>query len=342
MKINKLTLLALTLGLIFTSCTDDDDVNPTVAPLGDYENGILITHEGNFNQGNASVTYISNDFATIENNIFSAVNNVALGDTAQSMTFNGEFAYIIVNNSDKIEVVNRFTFESVATIFGIDNPRYMAVSNGKGYVTAWGDFSDTTDDILAVIDLGTNTIVNTISTSYLPEEIVATGDKVFVTTGIFSFGNQIDIVNTVTDALVTSVTVGNSPDSIQIDSDGDVWVLTSENLVEINSVDNTISKTIIFDSSVAPSKLNYDGAGNFYYKSADGIFKLAESDTTLPVTAEFSGISFYDMTVNDGKLYGVDAGDFTSNGTLTVYDLSTNTEIQSETVNIIPGEVYFN
>ena len=69
---------------------------------------------------------------------------------------------------------------------------------------------------------------------------------------------------------------------------------------------------------------------------------MDESADILPTTSEFSNVSFYDMNVRNGILYGVDAGDFTSNGVLKVYDLNTNTETQSITLNIIPGGVYFN
>ncbi|WP_346881520.1 hypothetical protein [uncultured Algibacter sp.] len=69
---------------------------------------------------------------------------------------------------------------------------------------------------------------------------------------------------------------------------------------------------------------------------------MNNSETTLPTSADISGLNFYEMTVNNGTLYGVDAGDFMSNGTLISYDLSTNSLINSAEVNIIPGGIYFN
>lgn len=343
MKLNKLAIMALAIGVTFTSCSNDDDATATVNSSRDYENGILISHEGNFNMGNASVSYISNDFATVENNVFSNVNNTPLGDTAQSIAFNGDFAYIILNVSNTIEVVNRYTFESIARInTSVINPRYMAVVNGKGYVSAWGDFSDTTDDAIMVVDLTTNTISSTISTNYLPEEIIAVGSKVFVATGIFGYGNDVDVINTITDQNEGSITVGNSPNSLQLDSNGDLWVLSSDNLIEINPNTNLVMQTIALNSSItSPSKLNFDN-GNFYLYNGGSVYKMNETASTLPINEEFNGVSFYDMSVKNGILYGVDAGNFASPGTLKIYDLTTNTQIQSITVDIIPGEVYFN
>lgn len=344
MKLNKIALIALAVGLTFTSCSDDDNSAPIVVPLGDYEKGILISHEGNFLQGNASVAYVSNDLETVEKNIFENVNSSKLGDTAQSIAFNGDLAYIVVNGSNTIEVVNRYSFKSVATITeGLSGPRYMAISNGKGYVTNWGDFSSKEDDKVAVIDLATNTVIKSIATSYLPEEIIASNNRVYVATGIYGYGDKVDVINSATDEIVTNITTGVGPNSIQFDSNGDVWVLTSENLVEISTVDNTISKTITFNSELSqPSKMNVDGKGNFYYFLGGSVYKVAETADALPTEAEFSSVNFYDMSIKDGKLYGVDAGDFASEGTLKVYDLSTNTEIKSLEIDIIPGEVYFN
>lgn len=343
MKNNKLVLLALAVSAIFTSCNSDDDNGVEVLPKGDYDNGIIISHEGNFQQGNASISFISDDFATVENNVFSNVNGADLGDTAQSITFNDDLAYIVLNVSNKIEVVNRYTFESVATInTGVINPRYMAISNGKGYVTAWGDYSDATDDAVLIIDLATNTVSETIATSYLPEKIIANNNKVFVATGIYGNGNKVDVINTDTDELDESITVGNSPSSFQLDSNNDLWVLSSENLIEINSSTNEVLQTLTFDDTISsPSNLNFED-GNFYFYAGGSVYKQAETATTIDATEILTGLAFYNMSVKDGMLYGVDAKDYVSNGDLTVYDLSTNTLTQTITVNIIPGGVYFN
>ncbi|MBC3757689.1 YncE family protein [Hyunsoonleella sp. SJ7] len=341
MKLNKLLVLALSIGLFFTSCSTDDDT--IIIPKGDYENGILISHEGNFGMGNASVSFVSFDLNTVENDVFNNVNNKLLGDTAQSIAFNGDLAYIVLNVSNKIEIVNRYTFESVSTIdSGLSNPRYMAISNGKGYVTNWGDFTPSDDDFLAVIDLTSNSIIDTINTSYLPEEIVAQGNKVYVATGIFGNGNKVDVINTETDEFEESITVGNSPNSLQLDDDGDLWVLSSENLIEIATSTNQISRTIALNAAItSPSKLNFDN-GALYLYSGGSVYKMEETASTLPSVAEIESVSFYDMRVKDGVLYALDAKDFVSDGSLTSYDLSTNTEVNSATVNIIPGGIYFN
>jgi hypothetical protein len=69
---------------------------------------------------------------------------------------------------------------------------------------------------------------------------------------------------------------------------------------------------------------------------------MQTSSTNLPTTTVMDGLSFYAMKIHEGRLYGTDAKDFASNGTLTIYDLSTKTEINMFTVGIIPRGIYFN
>ncbi len=351
MKLNKLLVVTLFLGLFFTSCSNDDDNTPQ-EPKGDYENGILISHEGNFGKGNASVSFVSFDLSTVENNVFNAVNAELLGDTAQSIAFNGDLAYIVLNVSNKIEVVNRYTFESVTTIdTGLNNPRYIAFLNGKGYVTNWGDGTNATDDYVAVIDLATNTLESaTISVVEGPEEIIATNTAIYVAhKGGFSQNNKVSVIaNT---SVSTTITVGDVPNSLQLDNSGNLWVLcggkpawtqaeTAGQLFKINTSDNSTT-SIDFEGMQHPSFLSYDDGKLFYYLGGE-VYSMTSSSTALPTTSIISDLTFYNMTVNDGVLYGVDAKDFASNGTLTSYDLSTNTEVNSTTLRIIPAGIYFN
>lgn len=91
--------------------------------------------------------------------------------------------------------------------------------------------------------------------------------------------------------------------------------------------------TILFIPSILPF---------FGQMTGGSVFKMDISGTALPYVAGITGTSFYDMTVNDGKLYGVDAKDFKTNGSLEMYDLGDNSLLTSKEVGIIPGEVYFN
>src|SRR5690606_755393 len=100
-------LLLLTLSVIFLiSCSSDDDGNqPEPGPPGAYENGILVTNEGPFVNGTGTVSFISEDFSMVNQEIYRTVNGRDLGNIVQSMGFQDDNAYIVVNNSQKIQVV---------------------------------------------------------------------------------------------------------------------------------------------------------------------------------------------------------------------------------------------
>ncbi|MDE3740729.1 DUF5074 domain-containing protein [Maribacter polysaccharolyticus] len=335
----------------------DDTVTLTITDNDSYpyENGIIVTHEGNFYQGNASISFVSDDYSVVENDVYKTVNEVdSWADVIQSMAFNGDYGYIVVNNSQKIEVVNRYTFESIATIEdGLLNPRYMVFANGKGYVTNWGDGSDPDDDYVAVIDLDSNVVESTISVEEGPERLLVNGTTVYVAMqGGWSQNNIVTVIDATTNTVLSTITVGDVPNSLQLDADGNLWVLsggkpswtgdeTMAQLDIINTTDNTVTTTFGFAESEHPGALVVDGS-NFYYYITDSVYKMEASSSALPETAEITGLSFYDMAVNDGVLYGVDVKDYSSNGSLEVYDLSDNSFTTSVEVSIIPGKIYFN
>jgi len=353
MKTKQLILGLFAAALTFTSCTDDEGVNFQPVPLGAYQNGILVTSEGNFSQGNALVSFISNDFSSIENGVFNNINNTPLGDTAQSISFYNEFAYIVLHGSDKVEVVKRYTFETVTTInTGFSNPRHMAFANGKAYVTNWGDGLDANDDFVAVIDLATNTVTSTITVGEGPEQIISLNNTLYIShKGGWSQGNIVSLINT-TDNSVTTLNVGDRPDEMVLDSSNNIWLLcegrpsyaapeTAGKLIKINTTDNTIINTIDFASTTDhPDELVFEN-GNLYYAMDDFIYKMEETATTLP-TVSIINTATYTMAIKDGKLFTTDPVNYSDPGTLKVFDLSDNSEIQSITVGVNPGGIYFN
>jgi len=347
----KLFVLAF---LAFTclSCSNDDDLTP-IAPRGDYENGLLITHEGQFTGGFGTVSYVSNDFSTVENNIFSNANGRTLGTVAQSMTFNGDLAYIVINVSNQIEVVNRYTFESVATIaIGLSNPRYMAINNGKGYVTNWGDGLVADDDFIAIIDLENNLVENSVSVGEGPERIISHDDQIiFSLKGGFNYNNKIGVLD-ISNNTVETITTNDVPDELVIDDTDNLIVLcegkpawtedeTLASFVRIDLSNNTIVSSLDFEFGLHPNLMDYDNDNLYYYLNGDvhRIMPMANELSTNPI---LTGANFYNMRVRNNFIYGVDALDYASNGLLSVYDLNTNAEVFNHTLGIIPGGVYFN
>lgn len=351
MKIRNVFFPLLIIGLSWSCSNDDEEIQE---PMGDYANGILVSNEGPFSNGTGTVTFISEDLSVVNNGIYKMTNDEDLGNVVQSIGFTENEAFIVANVSNKINVVNRYTFEKIASITdGLNNPRYFIEANGKGYVTNWGDTADETDDFVAIINLQNYTVEGTISVILGPEAILAKDNTVYVAhQGAWGQNNKVSVINTTSNELIKTLTVGDVPNSMQLDASGNLWVLASGKpaytgdetagmLTKINTGTNEVDNSFQFETTQHPSSLNLD-AGILYYRLGDTVFEQSLSATSLNMETVLEGVSFYTMVVNNGRLYGTDAGDYASNGTLTVYDLNTELTIKALTVGIIPGGIYFN
>ncbi|MEA3316518.1 MAG: hypothetical protein U9R54_01010 [Bacteroidota bacterium] len=135
-KINLVRIGLLSLAIIFfaSSCDNDDNVIK-----GEFVNGVFISNEGNFGAGNGSISFYSVKGDSVSNNIFSKLNNRPLGDVVQSVKVFDNNAYIVVNASNKVEVVKYNDFVENGVITELSQPRYFAgISSDKAYVTQWG------------------------------------------------------------------------------------------------------------------------------------------------------------------------------------------------------------
>ena len=356
MNFKKLAFSSLFCIAFFTSCTNDDDAIAEV-PLGAYDDGVLILNQGGFNNGNASVSYLSDDLTVFQHNIFSLVNpSIILGDTAQDIGFYNDLAYIVLNVSNKIEIVNRYTMAHVGTIsMGLSNPRYIVFENGKGYVSNWGNIYSTSDDYLAVVNLANNTVSTSIPVAEGPERMVVNNSKIYVAhLGGLGYGSSVSVVNTSTNS-VTSIAVGDVPNSLELVG-SDLYVISGGKpswsgtetlgmLTKINLSTDSVSSAISFAAGLHPSNLDIEN-DQLYYTIDSDVFKTALSATTLPTTPIFSttdqGVyGVYSFAVRNNKVYVGDAVDYSSNGKVYVYTV-TGDLVSTKTVGVIPAGFYFN
>lgn len=348
------------MAVFFTSCSDDDSqpINDDL-PLGAYDNGVLILNEGNFGQDNSTISFLSNDFADFQASAFATVNPTKiLGNTGQDIGFYDDFAFIVVNASNKIEIVNRYTLEYVATIdTGLDNPRYIAFANGKGYVTNWGDASVTTDDYVAIINASNYTISGTIPVVEGPERIIENNGKLYVAhKGGYGYGNTVSVINSTSNSVTNSIVLGaDVPNSLQIEN-GNLYVICSgkpawtmdETLgkfVKINLATETVTSSIDFSSGNHPSNLVIEGSDVYFTVDLD-IFKMNLTATALPTSALFSTTSqgvygVYSFAIANDKIFVGDALDYSANGKVYIYSLTGNLE-KELTVGVTPTGFYFN
>lgn len=339
--------------LAFTAC----EKTPDVPPKGEYETGVFVVNEGNFGQPNGAISYYNPATGAIEPNVFDKVNNRPLGDVVQSMAVHGEKAFIVANNSNKVEVVDANTFASLGVIEGLALPRYFAGHNNKGYVTEWVGFSG--NGRVAVIDLSTYTVTKTITVGKTPERLLlAQNGKLYVAN---SGDSTLSVINPATDAVEATLTVGDSPSGLGQDAANNIWVLnqgkvvynadwsidydqtTAGSLVQFNPASPGALTTLPFaDNRNRPAHLQLNGARDrLYYIYAGQVFDMATSATALPATPLIDR-NFYGLGVDpaDNVIYGADAGNFSARGQVFRYS-PTGQELGSFQADIGPNGFVF-
>jgi YVTN family beta-propeller protein len=323
LKLNFFVLLLASL-FVFTSCDESDN-----GPKGDFDNGVLVINEGNFNSGDGTVSFFEPNSKTVTEDIFGLVNpKLALGDVVQSMTVVGDEAFIVVNNDNKVEVVNVNTFEAIHTINDVKLPRYFATASGKGYLTEWVSFSES--GRVSVVDLTTYEVTKTITTDFGAENLMLVGNKLFVSN---NFTNTVSVINTTTDAVVKTIEVASAPGEFVVDAQNKLWVVCGGDyqqnngaLVQIDPATETVVKTISLSRNVSV-KLATDKSKNaLYFYSGKSIYKLATSATaapTEPFLTENNATGFYglDIDQNTNIIYAGDAKGFAGNGVVFRYNI---------------------
>jgi len=322
-------LLSLIISAALSSCEDDD----YSAPTGTYTDGVFVVNEGNSSSG-GSVSFYSYEGDTVSNNIFEKVNNRPLGTYVQSLTTFIDKAFIVVNGSNKLEVVEQNSFKEAATITGFDMPRYFTPVNGsKGYVTQWGNGGQ-----IKIVDLNNYVITDTIEVGTGPEKMYSFYNNIYVANGGgLSVDSTIFVINTYYDKVVDTIEVGHNPKDMVIDSEGNLWVLcyghvqygedwsvvfeSPSELYKINTNDHSIINSYKISDNLHPEHIEISPDGNSIYYgggfSFGNIYRMNIRDTELPSTP-FSDKYFYGFNVDwtDGTLFALEAPDFTSNGFL--------------------------
>ncbi len=277
-----LTLLSLAL-VASTGCKKENEEEPLPEPI--VTSGMVVACEGAFNQNNASLHWIGND-GSERNNLYAQANGVNAGDVLQSYReFNG-FGYLVMNNSQKVEVVNAATFQAVGTITGCNYPRDVFVlTQQKGYLT-----NGNLDGQVLIFNPTNQNIIGSINVGNGPEQLTSNGQYVFVAnSGGWSSDNTVSVINPLNDQVVATVTVGDRPVSVLNDYQNNVWVLCA-GAIEYDQNWNVVGET-------AARLIRIDG--NAHVVTADvTIGEIGDHPTNMALTPDRNAI----YIVNSGLI----------------------------------------
>ena len=317
--------------LLFISCSDDPEVKPNSLSVDDsndntlpaYFSGVFVINEGNFGSDDGSISFIDSN-GVVKNNIFSE-NNASrrLGDVVQSMYVNDSSAFILVNNSNKIEVVDTDEMTLLHTISEVSLPRYMISEGEYGYISEWVSFSD--PGRISILDLNTYEVLDTINVGFGAEALAIRDSKLYVSN---NFENNLSVMDLRTNQIIQTISVGPSPAAMVKDKNGDLWVVckgdynaNNGSLVRLDSNDDLIQE-ISLEMNVSGKLVTDKDSSTLYFYSGTTVYSYALGAEIFNTFIEnTSAISFYGIGISpDGNMYIADSKGFQSQGSVYVYD----------------------
>jgi YVTN family beta-propeller protein len=336
----------ITASFALQSCKKDKE-EPEPLPSGGFLNQMLVINEGAFGSSNGSIDFINPSNGQRTDDVFNRVNNRPLGDVVQSAYKKGNLIYIVVNNSQKVEVVHASSFKSYKTITGFLSPRYfLPVSNDKAYVSDWGDNS------IKIVSLSSFSITGSIPVGQSgPEQLVEANGKIFVVNvGGFSDDSTVTVIDPLNDAVIQTVTVGVNPNSIVKDNNGKLWILCggdvgpdwtggtaddiAGSLIRMNPADYSIELNLILGQSEHPLKLSIRNGTELYflngtngYEGSPVIMPVSETSVPSPlINKNFYGLGFHPA---NGDIYAGYSPFFSQSGYVFRY---TNTGVLIDSI----------
>ncbi len=306
-----------------------------------FNSGLFIINEGQFSNSNASLDYFLPHKDTVLQRVYQTVNQEELGDIFQSVSFDEDNLYLIINNSGKIIVIDRLSLQKKGTIEGLPSPRQM-VYTGTGNL--WY-VSNLFSQHLYVVNTATMQIDDMIETGSSTDPILKVDNKLYI--GLPNT-NTLLIKEDGSNSFDTLL-VNKGASSLVKDNDNNVWLLCygdfyqsgEAGIFKINTQSHTIEKTIAIAEGF-PSELVYSSRNNALFYLNTDLFKLELDADTEPVNPyiKASGRTIYGVTVDEprNELYLADAINFVERGFVYRYTMS-GVVIDTIPAGIVPNAV---
>lgn len=361
----QISIKAVAVFLLFTSvvsCRKDKPNFPDSS--SGYKNpssarkGLYVLNEGNMGSNKSSLDYY--DFASGQytRNIFSAANptvTLGLGDSGNDVKIYGSKMYVLVNGSNKVEILNANTAKEVSKL-DIHSPRFATFYRNFAYISSY-------DGFVAVVDTANASVIITkIKVGNQPEEMAVVGSKLYIAnSGGLNFPNYdrtVSVIDLNTNTEIKKIDVAINLFHLKADKYGDVYVTSRGDYANIPSsifVIDTKTDAVKKDFHIPAGDFCIDGDNAFVlsydYSTTKGTYvKLDVKNETL-LASNFitdgteSSIKIpYGITIDpsNGDIYVSDSPDYLSPGKLYCFDKTGKSKFKTPlTTGVIPGHFAF-
>lgn len=242
MTFRRLVLVALTtaLGLSLAGC----DLAGTNEESAAVTSGVFVANQGNFFDGNGSVSVYDPVSETASPNAIDNLNSIV-----QSIRLRDDRLYLAANSAGRLDVFDASDQTPAQQLSGFDGPRYLTFpDDDTAFLTDQKPFDSSDPDSIRVIRLDDSapTVTSSIAVSGKVEGITNTGDRVYAALAAFGNTPKVAILNTDDATLETEVDIGCTTRFVLADAQDEVFALcNNENSGEAVVLDGTQEQTRI-------------------------------------------------------------------------------------------------
>ena len=316
----RLALAFLLLCIFLSNCTTDPEEKLEITDA----DRVWHICEGTFNWDNASIGYSKPNEEGYSESVYEQVNREPLGDVLHSMYEHNSLYWLVVNNSSKIVLVDKTTFEKQGEISGLTSPRHVAFFQNKAFV------SDLYADKIFVYNTSTLNLVDEITVDGWVEFLMVHENELWC---FHQEKPNVFIYETTSleplDTLQTAIRCGGivkTSEHVTAIYDG---TLGSQEDVEIFQI-NLASHEIINTNSAAHEGLKFLVKTDKGYASMkiDGIQLFDEAlNAEKNVSIDYEGVPYgFGVHLETQEFYLSTAPSFTDKARIYIYDQNGNQE----------------
>lgn len=299
------------------------------AEEGSTSRYMYILNEGVWGSNDASLDRINLATGEYTRDIFGIANGRGLGDVANDMQIYGGKMYVVVNNSNTIEVLDPETALSLRQISLAGKlPRYIVGHGGYVYVSCYSD------EVIK-IDTATCSVVGSCTVGRDPEMMAVVGQNLYVVNsgGLDNpnYDTTLSVLDLETFAETRKATVGMNPTKLAKIDDNRLLIVCNGNY------DSVPSSMVVYNIGTnAVTKLDfrcfnflisngYAYCYDFDWGSHEKVFFRVNLSNFAKENITFEGVgdieSPYCIAINrgNGNMYLTDSRNFISNGDIHCY-----------------------